>query len=267
MQNVASYYESIDEASRFSRNSRRIEFLTTNHVLEKIIPEGGKILDVGAGTGIYSFYYAERKHKVVAIDITPKHIDIINEQAEQTGITLDAYVGNAIDLSGFHSEEFDFVMCFGPMYHITNIDDRIACIRECLRVLKPGGHLAVAYINKFSIMPMLATREQQYIRYSVIDKVVNEGIIREGDEDCFWTDAYFTSPDEIEAFMNQFDVIPVEHAATDGISHTIQEYIDRLDDDQFDSWLHYHFKTCRERSILGMSSHGLYVVQKGVSGR
>ncbi|PZD97163.1 class I SAM-dependent methyltransferase [Paenibacillus sambharensis] len=263
MENVSNYYESIDEASRFSRNSRRIEFLTTNHVLETVIPEGAYILDVGAGAGIYSFYYAERKHKVVAIDITPKHIDIIREQAEQTGIALDAYVDNAIDLSRFESESFDFVMCFGPLYHITNEEERYACIKECLRVLKPGGHLAVAYINKFSIIPMLATRDQQFIRNSLIDKVINEGIIREGDEDCFWTDAYFTSPDEIEAFMYQFEIKPVAHAGTDGISHTIHECIDRLDEEQFDSWLDYHFKTCRERSILGMSSHGLYVIQKG----
>ncbi|GIP19782.1 hypothetical protein J22TS3_00570 [Paenibacillus sp. J22TS3] len=38
MNNVANYYQMIDEASRFSRNSRKIEFLTTNFVLEKILP-------------------------------------------------------------------------------------------------------------------------------------------------------------------------------------------------------------------------------------
>lgn len=209
MENVSNYYESIDEASRFSRNSRKIEFLTTTHMLKGIVSEGACILDVGAGAGVYSFYYAERNHRVVAIDITPKHIEKINEKS-----------------------------------------------------LKKGGYLAIAYINKYSVIPMLATRDPKFIRNSVIEKVLNEGVIVEGDKDCFWTDAYFTSPDEIEAYLTNFDIIPVDHVGTDGISHTVQEYVDRLGDDEFDSWLSYHYQTCRERSILGISTHGLYICQK-----
>jgi 2-polyprenyl-3-methyl-5-hydroxy-6-metoxy-1,4-benzoquinol methylase len=264
MKNVSNYYEVIDEDSRFSRNSRKIEFLTTNHVLKSLITEKARILDVGAGAGAYSFYYAERNHQIVAIDLTPKHIEIIKEKSIQTGLGLEAYVENAIDLSRFDSESFDFVFCFGPMYHITSMDDRKACIKECLRVLKRGGHLAIAYINKYSVIPMLATRDQKFIRNSVIEKVINEGVIIEGDEDCFWTDAYFTSPEEIEAFLREYDVISVNHVGTDGISHTIQEYVDRLGDDEFESWLDYHFQTCMERSILGLSTHGLYICKKKI---
>jgi hypothetical protein len=128
--------------------------------------------------------------------------------------------------------------------------------------LKSGGFLAVAYINKYSIIPMLATRDKKFIRSSVIDKVINEGTIFEGDEDCFWTDAHFTIPDEIETLFKEYDVTTVEHVGTDGISHTIHEYVDKLDESEFQSWMNYHFQTCSERSILGISSHGLYICQK-----
>jgi SAM-dependent methyltransferase len=262
LNNVSNYYEMIDEDSRFSRNSRKIEFLTTTHILNKIMTQRAKILDVGAGAGVYSFHYAERHHEVVAIDITPKHVEIIKEKCIQNQLNLEAYVENATDLSRFESGAFDFVLCFGPFYHLTDIDDRNCCIMECLRVLKKGGHLAIAYINKYSIIPMLATRAQKFIRNSVIDKVINEGVIMVGDDDCFWTDAYFTSPDEIEAFLEKFDVTAVDHVGTDGISHTIQEYVDKLEADEFDSWLSYHFQTCRERTLLGISTHGLYICQK-----
>ena len=259
---VVNYYEMIDEDSRFSRNSRKIEFLTTKHILNKIMRQHAKILEVGAGTGAYSFHYAERQHEVVAVDITPKHIEMIKEKCKKQGLNMEAYVENATDLSRFDSDTFDFVLCFGPMYHLTDKDDRNRCIRECLRVLQSGGYLAVAYINKYSIIPMLATRDKKFIRNSVIDKVINDGVIFEGDEDCFWTDAYFTSPDEIEALFEQYDVTTVEHVGTDGISHTIHEYVDKLDESEFQSWMSYHFQTCRERSILGISSHGLYICKK-----
>lgn len=145
-------------------------------------------MDVGAGTGAYSLYYAERQHEVAAVDITPKHIELIKEKSSKRALPLEAYVADAMDLSRFASGTFDFVLCFGPMYHITAQEDRVRCIRECLRVLRSGGHLAIAYINKFSILPMLATRDRAFIRDSVIDKVIQDGVIQDGDEDCFWTD-------------------------------------------------------------------------------
>ncbi|MCP1311382.1 class I SAM-dependent methyltransferase [Paenibacillus tyrfis] len=262
MNNVAHYYEMIDEASRFSRNSRKIEFLTTNIVLETILPPHAKILDVGAGTGVYSFHYAEQQHEVVAVDITPKHIEAIKEKCQQRGLNMEAHVENAVDLSRFDSETFDVVMCFGPMYHLTNAADRDRCIRECLRILKKGGLLAIAYINKYSVIPMLATRDQRFIRDSVVNKVINEGVIVEGDEDCFWTDAFFTCPEEIEALLGRFEVTAVDHVGTDGISHTIQDYVDGLGEKEFESWMDYHIQTCRERSILGISTHGLYICKK-----
>lgn len=262
MNHVAQYYDLIDEDTRFSRNSRNIEFLTTTHALGEIIPPQATILDVGAGTGAYSFYFAERQHEVVAIDITPKHIREIKAKAAEKGISLEAHVGNAVDLSPFDDASFDVVLCFGPFYHITDAADRRTCIAECLRVLKPGGHLAIAYINKYSVIPMLATRSPQFIRQSVITKVIDQGVIMAGDEDCFWTDAYFTSPDEIEALLAESGVTAVDHVGTDGISHTIQNDVDALDEDPFNAWFSYHLQTCREKSILGISTHGLYICQK-----
>lgn len=262
MNNVVNYYEKIDEDSRFSRNSRKVEFLTTKYILNEIIHQHSKILEVGCGTGAYSLHFAEQQHKVVAVDITPKHIEILREKSKQQGLSIEAYVGDATDLSRFDSDKFDIVLCLGPMYHLTNKEDQNRCISESLRVLKSGGYLAVAYINKYSIIPMLATRDAKWIRNSVIDKVLNEGTIFEGDDDCFWTDAYFTYPDEIESLLGQYDITTVEHVGTDGITHTIHEYVDKLNESEFESWTDYHIQTCRERSILGMSSHGLYICRK-----
>lgn len=263
MTNVTRYYERIDEGSRFARNSRKIEFLTTNYILEGHLPPHSKILDVGAGTGVYSFHYLERHHEVAAVDVTPKHVEAIKEKCRREGLHLETYLENAVDLSRFEDGTFDVVMCFGPMYHLTDSADRDRCLQECLRVLKKGGLLAIAYINKYSSIPMLATRDRRFIRDSVIDKVIHAGVTVEGDEDCFWTDAFFTSPEEMEALLSRYGVTSVDHAGTDGISHTIHEHIDGLGPEQFESWMKYHFQTCRERSILGMSTHGLYVCRKG----
>jgi hypothetical protein len=62
--------------------------------------------------------------------------------------------------------------------------------------------------------------------------------------------------------MQDYDVSLVDHIGTDGISHTIQEYVDGLSDVEFHSWMNYHYQSCRESSILGMSTHGLIICRK-----
>ncbi|WP_256757591.1 class I SAM-dependent methyltransferase [Cohnella sp. WQ 127256] len=263
MSGVVDYYNSYDEDSRFSRNSRKIEFLTSTHTLDKLIGAKCKILDVGAGPGAYSFYYAERGHDVVAVDLTPRHIETIIHKSQEQGMSnLQAYVADATNLSQFASQSFDVVMCFGPLYHLTTSEARESCIQECLRVLKDGGILAIAYINKYSIMPMLVTRNNNFIREDMIDKVIDNGSFKEDSEDCFWTESHFTSPDEIVDFISKFNTEEIDHVATDGLSHLIGEYVDQLSDDQFMAWYKYHLETLRVKSILGISTHGLYICRK-----
>ena len=100
-----------------------------------------------------------------ALDITPRNIEFINQKKEEhKDLMLEASIGNAVDLSNYADNTFNVVLCFGPIYHLTNEKDRFACIEEALRVLQPGGILAIAYINKYSVIPMLVKKESQFVR-------------------------------------------------------------------------------------------------------
>ncbi len=147
---------------------------------------------------------------------------------------------------------------------MTAAEARMKCISESLRVLKNGGILALAYINKYSIMPMLVTRDKNFIRDNMIDKLINAGVFFEGSKDCFWTESFFTSPNEIKSLMAGFHIEEIDHVATDGLSHLIGDYVDQLSEEQFHAWFKYHLETQREESILGISTHGLYICKKNL---
>ena len=264
---VTQFYQSYNEDARFERSSRAVEYLTTIHIIDtwlSQLPPASSILDSGAGSGVYAFHYAKQGHPVTAIDITPKHIDHIQAQIIQSkqALSLQAEVGNAVDLSHYADHSFDMVICLGPYYHLTSAEDRASCLSESMRVLRKGGILIVAYINKYSIVPMLAVKEQGYMRPSVIEKVLQEGVFYDGEEDSFWTDLYVTSPEQIEQDMLSAQAEIVDHVGTDGITHTIDGSIDAMDEAMYSTWMNYHFQTCRERSILGLSTHGLIVGRK-----
>ncbi len=146
MQTVVDYYNQYDEDTRLSIR-HQTEFWVTTYFLDSIIKCKDSILDVAAGTGIYSFYYAQRGCRVEALDIVPKHIDILKAKSSR-GLNIEAMVGDARDLKKYSPESFNIVLNMGAIYHIEE-KEIPGCINECLRVLKPGGYLALTYLNKY----------------------------------------------------------------------------------------------------------------------
>jgi len=78
---VVESYENYREEDRITtNNARRIEFITTVKAFEESFPQKACILDCAAGTGVYAFYLAEKGYEITALDITPRHIDLINQE-------------------------------------------------------------------------------------------------------------------------------------------------------------------------------------------
>lgn len=57
-----------DEEKRLFSKSGQVEKITTLKVISNLINQDSKILDVGAGTGVYTIPLAERVNEVVAYE-------------------------------------------------------------------------------------------------------------------------------------------------------------------------------------------------------
>ncbi len=266
MNNIISYYNRYNEEERLTqKNTNILEFETTKYLLKDYMVKGSRILETGAGTGIYSFYFNEAGHQVVATDLVPKHVEIMKEKALRKNTrNLTVNLMDATDLSSLPDASFDTVLCLGPMYHLTEEEDRKKCIEEALRVLKDGGILAVAYINKHYILSNLILRDSRYLNKEFIHKILVDGHLREEDGYDFWTDSSFFTPEEIEELMNRYNIEKLENVATDGLGRLLPEKVNSLSQDEFSAFLEYHLETCREKSLLGYSNHALFVGRKRV---
>ncbi|MBX4269652.1 class I SAM-dependent methyltransferase [Clostridium estertheticum] len=265
MNNIVNFYNTYDEESRVSTNkARKVEFNVTTSILDEYIKHQDKIIELGAGTGVYSFYYANKGNEVMATDITPKHVEIIKQKLSKVSntIKLQAEVANAIDLKQYDSESFDVVLCLGPMYHLINEKDRESCISENLRILKKGGILAIAYINKHYVLNSIMSQDKNFLTHGFIDKILSGGTIEEGEKECFWTDAFFTTPTDMELLVSKFNTKIIDHAATDGISPLLGKLVDEMNDEEYEAWIYYNLCSCREKSILGSSNHALLICRK-----
>jgi 2-polyprenyl-3-methyl-5-hydroxy-6-metoxy-1,4-benzoquinol methylase len=263
MNYVVDSYENYKEENRLTtNNSRRIEFLTTARIFEEYFPPKAKMLDCAAGTGIYAFYFAEKGYNVTALDITPRHIEIISNELKSKPYTIQAAVNDATDLSKFDDETFDIVLCMGPIYHLTNKSLRQKCLDECKRVLKTGGLVVVAYINRFYIMPNTAMRAKEYLKLDFVKTIVETGTITHDDKNCFWTDSYYAIPEEMEQTLKDMSFTVIDHLSPDGLSPLLSISIDSMSESEFKTWCEYHYMVCREKRILGAGTHGLIIGRK-----
>ena len=107
---LENYYSQGKENNRLTEDkAHMVEFLTTIRYIDKYLKKGDKILDIGAGTGIYSLYYAEKGYKVDAIELTNANIEEFKENIKpEMDIKLEK--GNALDLSKYKDKTFDITL-------------------------------------------------------------------------------------------------------------------------------------------------------------
>ena len=125
------------------------------------IKQGDHVLDVACGTGVLTREVAERvgpTGSATGIDINDGMLAVARQKAPQ----IDYREGKAEALP-FDDEQFDAVVSqFGLMF----FEDRGKAIQEMVRVLKPGGRLAVAVWdsvdNTEGYAPLAALLERLY---------------------------------------------------------------------------------------------------------
>lgn len=112
------------------------------------IQSGQHVLDVACGTGILAQTIATQVGPdgfVSGVDINPGMLAV----ARRTSPTIDWREGAAEALP-YDDDTFDAVVCqFGLML----FSDSETALREMWRVLKPGGHLAVAVFDSLDNLP------------------------------------------------------------------------------------------------------------------
>jgi 2-polyprenyl-3-methyl-5-hydroxy-6-metoxy-1,4-benzoquinol methylase len=100
-----------------------------------LMPEGGRLLDMGCGTGWTSVLFAKRGYDVVGQDLVAEAIEAGRRLKHENGLrNLDFIVDNYESLT--FKEEFDVVVFFDCLHHAV---DELSALGSAYRALKPGG--------------------------------------------------------------------------------------------------------------------------------
>jgi demethylmenaquinone methyltransferase/2-methoxy-6-polyprenyl-1,4-benzoquinol methylase len=122
--------------------------------LHATLPQGEtRILDVACGTGDLSFTLLEgSQSRIVGIDFCRPMLQIANSKAARRGFEVPFVEGDALQLP-FADRSFDAATIAFGLRNLTSFEGGF---KELLRVLRPGGRIAVLEFSK-PVAPVLRT--------------------------------------------------------------------------------------------------------------
>jgi 2-polyprenyl-6-hydroxyphenyl methylase / 3-demethylubiquinone-9 3-methyltransferase len=117
----------------FGRDAKRLDALA-----------GLRILDIGCGGGILSEPLARLGADVVGADPAKANVEAARLHAAEAGVAVD-YRASTAEALADAGERFDVVLAMEVVEHVADLS---LFIKRCAEMVKPGGLMVVATINR-----------------------------------------------------------------------------------------------------------------------
>jgi len=121
--------------------------------------KGLRLLDIGSGGGILSESITRLGARVTGIEVTEKNVKVSALHAEWSALDIDYRLATAEDLAGT-GEQFDAVLNMEVVEHVENLS---AFLPVCGKLVRPGGLMVVATINRTLAALLIAIFGAEYV--------------------------------------------------------------------------------------------------------
>lgn len=244
-----------DTRAEWSRASG-LEFYYTKKILAEYINTSSNVIELGCATGYYAMHFADKCHKYLGIDITPENIAIFNDKITSASLkNVSAKLGDATNLDSIDSNNFDVVLCLGPMYHLPP-EERELVFAECKRICKKGGIIAVAYISPYGAYLKGILRMPEYYP----NQKANEFILKKGIDDLRPELFFFTKPEDIAKMARSHNLSIIKNV---GVDYSFNDIIvNEMTEEQFKAYMVLLDYMTESESCTGLSNHSLLICKK-----
>ncbi len=266
-ESVARHFDNVAfeyEQQRLTASSA-VEFAITVRYLQRYIPDGARVAELGVGSGQYTKLLAQKGCWLHLVDVSERLLESVVGRLEQAGMgeqILDSQRASATHLPHIEAESVDVVLSLGPLYHLCALADRQLAVREAARILRPGGWLYAAGINRLTY---LRDTFRQHPQKGAERWEFCKQLLSDGNTDSQHTPllgpGHFTSSEEFrDLFRDSFDeeiLVGVE-SFTGGS----QELFPSLSAEDAEAWLDLVEQTGKTSDGLGLADHFLYIGRK-----
>ena len=264
---IMAYYEQGNEIQRLLSSGGQLEETRIRELITRHLPATPAVVyDVGGGPGSYACWLARGGYEVHLVDPVPLHVEqaAAASQAQPDHPIAELYVGDARHLDRA-DDSVDAVLMLGPLYHLTERNERIAALQESYRILRKGGIIFAVAISRYAstLRGMIeGIIDPEYIK--IVDRGLREGQHRNPKKHpTYFTTAFLHQPEELKS---EIEAVGFDLEGLFGI--------------QGPAWLLQNLEeqwadpNCRERllniarslesepSVIGVSAHIMAIARK-----
>lgn len=262
MSEIILHYTSVPEDTRLSQHWGQLEFARTQELVLRHLPAApGRILDIGGGSGAYAAWLGSLGYETHLVDLVPVHV----ERARAIPQIRSAEVGDARKLA-HQDASFDVALLLGPLYHLTESHERLDALREAFRMLRRGGLIFAAAINRFASLYDGLSR-------GVIDDSRFVGIIKQDlqngqhrnptDNPTYFTKAFFHRHEDLREEVAESGFKLLELAPIEGPGWLASDFEQRwFDPGRRATLLELIRLVENDSAMLALSLHILAIAQK-----
>ncbi len=127
-------------------------------ILDRSIPLEASVIDVGTGTGQLSAFLSLKRKTVVGIDFSDASLN--KAKSLKHKLNLESLELRKVDILETKQideidRQFDYLLCLGVLHHT---GDPYRAFSNILKLLKPGGHIALGLYNSSGRIPLRIRR-------------------------------------------------------------------------------------------------------------
>jgi ubiquinone/menaquinone biosynthesis C-methylase UbiE len=173
----------LDANSRYAYDRKMVALrrrLVADHA------EGGDVLDLGCGTGVYLAAAADGAGRTVGVDFSRSMLSVAAARAGDRAELVQADVGAL----PFRDESFDLVYSFATLYYVADLQ---SALDDVARVLRPGGVAVLELGNRRSLNSLVSDvqfrhagwAEPHYVAFRRLGRMVAATGLRTVEWRCF----------------------------------------------------------------------------------
>jgi SAM-dependent methyltransferase len=252
---LQAYYARDEERDRLGAGLGRVEFERSVEIIGRTLPTPpARVADIGGGPGRYTDWLVGAGYDVAHRDLVAHHVDQVSQRH---GDRVDAAVGDARQLD-LADASVDAALLLGPIYHLSDRDDRVTALREARRVVRPGGYVYVAAITRWAArlhgMIVQRVHEKFPAIATMVDAMEESGWMKPVHEASFT--GYAHTPTQLRDEIEAAGLTVESFVGVEGIAFALGDLDERMNDDEQRAFLLDMLRAVESvPDLLGLGPH------------